>query len=782
MKAHLLMAGMLAVSVSAYAAVLSPQQALQRALDGEHPSKVKNLNAASPQLKRTVSAGAEAACYVFDTGQGYAVVSADDCAPALLGYSDSGAFDQGEIPPALNYWLESYARQIEYARSIGSAPMSQNAPESTADFPPIEPLTATRWNQNAPYNDLCPIDNGSRSVTGCVATALAQIMKYHSYPAKGQGSNSYSTAGQTLTVDFGSTEYKWDDMLDIYNSSATKEQNAAVATLMYSCGVAVNMEYTSVESSASSLSVPTAMVKHFGYDKGIRYIGRDYYGLSEWQGIVYEQLRDYGPVQYSGQSSEGGHSFVCDGYSGNGYFHINWGWGGMSDGYFLLTALDPLTQGIGGSTSGFNYDQDIIANVSKPREGSRIYEQMAFEENFEMATQQAQLGGNANVNGPVYNLSIEAISGTMGLKFENADGEVAYAKGSTFSDMPQLEGYNAYQVTLPSDLAEGTYTVTPGFFDSDNNWHDALIPISGIRSAEATVSGATVTFTANAAPKLTFSDVNTSVTPFYVGSKFEIKANLSNESASEYYGSIVAALVDDSGNVEVYGDNYPVDLMPGDSIAMSYVSAFSHMPQSQNSWSQQTPQPGGYTLYFMSADLSNVLSEGYPVTLQAKVQTEIEVASLQLDGGGSVVADKSDLKATADLQCVSGYFANSLTLAIFDSSANRSIAAFSSDVVFVTEGNTAQVHFHGDFAAAQAGVEYMALVFDGQTQLSREPLVFTVQDQSGIRSTIADEGTSVYYTLRGVAIAGEPESGTVCIKATTMPDGTVTSTKVVYFR
>ena len=349
---HTLLTALLAVgAVVANAATLTPEAALARASElmprSTRPAAPSTIR---PDLKLTLAADGQPTVYVFANGtRGYLVAAADDACPALLGYSDKDKFSGEAMAPALQYWLQEYSRQVAYART------QSNTVKVPAKARPVRaaiaPMVATRWNQDAPFNNDCPVINGERSVTGCVATALAQVMKYHNWPEHGTSSHSYTYNGQTISADFAKTTYDWANMRDVYTSSATAAQNAAVATLMFNCGVAVDMQYTAQESSSASFSVPAALINYFNYDKGVRYIPRDLYGLYDWEDLVYENLVTYGPVQYSGQSESGGHSFVCDGYSSDGYFHINWGWGGMSDGYFLLTALDPETQGIGGSTS-----------------------------------------------------------------------------------------------------------------------------------------------------------------------------------------------------------------------------------------------------------------------------------------------------------------------------------------------------------------------------------------------------------------------------------------------
>ncbi len=553
-------------------------------------------------------------------------------------------------------------------------------------------------------------------------------MRYHSWPAKGTGSNSYSWNSGTLSLDFSTVEFDWANMLNTYGSDATAAQEKAVATLMYAAGISVSMDYTPSESGAAAVVVPAAMVNYFNYDKGIRYMARDYYGLQDWEDIVYNQLVEYGPVQYSGQSNSGGHSFVCDGYSTDGYFHINWGWGGMSDGYFLLTALNPESQGIGGSTSGYNFNQSIVANVSTPKTGSQMYPNLMFDGNFTVRQQSATPGSEIEISGPVYNFSIGNLSGTPGIKITASDGTVTYAAGTSFSDMPALHGLSGYEVTLPSQIADGTYTLTPAFLTTAKTWQDIPVKISDISSVTMTVSGGTCYFSDGSTPTIEVSGITAS-TPFYFGSKFMINATLTNSSEEEFYGTIAAAFVDDSGNLTMTGEEYPVDLQAGESMPMEYFSTLS------TPVSGYSPQTGEYTLYFINTATYQPVSEGMTVTVNAKVSTSISVTDLHLKDRVTTDVDKNNLNFEATVNCSAGYFGGTLTVAIFpyDTSGGSvsSVDALSSEPLFIQAGESGTMTATGSFPTGEAGKTYGAAVFNGSTQLS-DMALFTLSSQTGI--------------------------------------------------
>ena len=325
-------------------------------------------------------AGEGRAYYAFNRGEGsgYVIVAADDrAAESVLGFADSGAFSSDSMPPAMRWWLDEYARQIDYAAGAERQTDGCRPRLSAPDRKDIAPLLTTLWNQNEPYNLLCPEYEGEKCLTGCLATAVAQVMRYHRWPERGTGSHSYEwevddKVIDTLSVDFSQSVYNWDAMTDTYGKESTEEQRNAVARLMYDVGVACDMQYHPQGSGALSTAAVVALQRYFGYSRSDNLLFREYYTIDEWEDTVYSSLAQGLPVLYSGVTSTSeGHAFVCDGYR-DGYFHINWGWSGVSNGYFLLWSLDPDVQGTGGSSSGngFDFYQDIL--TARPAEAGDV--------------------------------------------------------------------------------------------------------------------------------------------------------------------------------------------------------------------------------------------------------------------------------------------------------------------------------------------------------------------------------------------------------------------------
>ncbi|MDE5586114.1 MAG: C10 family peptidase, partial [Muribaculaceae bacterium] len=372
------------------------------------------------RLAYTETASNEPRLYVFNKGNdGFVIASADDSFPALLGYSDNGAFNPSDASPELMWWLGQYAGEASFylQNPVEGNGAGSGRSISRVNRANIPVLLTTRWNQDSPYNLDCPVDGNMRSVTGCVATAMAQVIKYHAYPVQGVGQHSYSWNGQTLSFNYGSTTFDYADMLDVYDDRATPSQQEAVAALMYACGVGVNMSYSSNESGASDMYIPYALKTFFNYDNGVRLLMRKCFAAEEWENMVYEELAANRPVIYGGQAPTGGHQFVCDGYE-DGYFHINWGWAGLGDGYFLLSNLDPGQEGIGGFAGGYNSDQAMVCGAKPDQGGDSWYPIYATGD---LQTDGAY-NGNTEVklafkNGGMYNYSPEGADLSFYLKF-----------------------------------------------------------------------------------------------------------------------------------------------------------------------------------------------------------------------------------------------------------------------------------------------------------------------------------------------------------------------------
>ncbi len=334
--------------MSAAAQDITEQQALltaQRFMQG----KTFETVSASRRAARTADFANQHGYYVFnvENNGGYVIVSADERTERqILGYSNKGHFDYDVLPANAKAWMDGYTEGIRHLKSLPTNNHAEHINESTTDGKKVEPLCMSAWGQFAPYNNLCPEVNGKRCVTGCVVTATAQIMYKHKHPAKGTGSESYEWNGTTLSADFSQSTYQWNLMLDKYTEgSYTEEQGNAVALLMRDLGIASHMVYTTEASGAASENMPYSLWKHFGYDKNVLYLKRDCCSTEEFSTVMQKELDEGRPILMSG-GDNGAHTYVCDGYDERGYFHINYGWDGQQDNYYLIGQNMPYSRAI----------------------------------------------------------------------------------------------------------------------------------------------------------------------------------------------------------------------------------------------------------------------------------------------------------------------------------------------------------------------------------------------------------------------------------------------------
>lgn len=449
---HTALATLAAVSLlTATARQLTPDEALA-ALRGNSGAMRAPTAEGTQQytLRSTITDGDLATVYIFSRGAdgGYAVVSADDIAIPLLGYSDSGTLDADNLPPAMSAWLEGYSRLIAYAARTGARVSAAQAPASRPD---VAPILTTTWNQDSPYNDLCPTYGNQRCVTGCAATAIAQVLNTYRWPETGQGTDSYKweAGNRTITYNFGNTTFDWNNMLDSYGVRATDAQRNAVATLMYACGVAAHMNYHPDGSGATSFAVANGLIDHLRYDRSLKYAFRDYYTATEWTDMLLAELTAGRPVYYGGvTANQEGHAFVFDGYrQADGYFHVNWGWGGVSDGYFAMATLDPGLQGIGGGSAGFAYMQDAFFGLKKAEADSKYNTEFYLDGGLVPSSTSIRRSSyyfTFNSSTGLYNYSLTDRNVQYGFKLTSlTDNSVRYIYWQYDSyDFPTLSGLN----------------------------------------------------------------------------------------------------------------------------------------------------------------------------------------------------------------------------------------------------------------------------------------------------------------------------------------------------
>ncbi|WP_077196495.1 thiol protease/hemagglutinin PrtT [Prevotella ihumii] len=337
--------------------------------------------------------------YNAENNGGFVIVSGDDAVGQVLGYSDKGSFSLEGAPANVVAMFKMFARAVENAAKKAPTGPKEDAYPTQGKVVVAPLLGNIQWGQDAPFNTQFPTytmvekDHTGKTQTitrnyyvGCVATAMAQIMRFHQYPEQGKGTLTYKPKmsrdgkdiglGNPITVDFSASHYDWSKMPQyMEQNNADKEQNKQVATLSQNVATSVYMSFDNKGSGTLSQFVRKALIEYFGYDKGINYIARDYYTTPEWMKLIKAELDAHRPVFYSASNEDGlgGHAFVCDGYDDKDYVHINWGWYGRSNGYFNVSALNPQDLGIGANGGGYNLQQEIITGIQRPTATSPKY-------------------------------------------------------------------------------------------------------------------------------------------------------------------------------------------------------------------------------------------------------------------------------------------------------------------------------------------------------------------------------------------------------------------------
>lgn len=499
--------------------------------------------------------------YAFNLEQGYVIVSGDDEMTELVGYAENGFFDAENVPPQMQLWLDGYAEYVAAVQS-GKA-KARKILLSDSPSVVVEPLVTTKWNQDAPFNNFAPEytddnNNTQRCATGCAATAMAQIMKFHNWPEQGVGHYSYEHQSfGTISSNFSEHVYDWTNMIDRYNNGEYSNVQAdAVALLMKDCGVSLNMNYGPV-SGASIYSYTPAFKNYFRYSS--RTVNRSGCETAEFTKIITDELQEGRPIIYCGTGEDGGHAFVVDGYDTNYFLHVNWGWGGYSDGYFDMNYMDPAGLGIGGGSGAFKWNQGIV--LARPlKDGVEPYEfiqQLCFvlfndvqggifcEQ--EMPANKGDdvtilLRNTANLSGESFfgslNVGVFDNSGalvTMGNeeRIENNNGELLeFQSGSLYSvDLP---------MTLnTAGIADGNYIVRAMSKANGDVWRK----FASTDCLNMTVADGKVYLSAPT-PNISMVGIGSYDTATYKGFSFNADVTVHNSSSIPVDGSIMFTVTD----------------------------------------------------------------------------------------------------------------------------------------------------------------------------------------------------------------------------------------------
>ena len=548
----------------AYAAPVDPATA-KRAAMAHHELMMKGsssimgsrgpaeLTLAAQGVATIASGESRTIYYVFNVDDdGFVVVAGDDLVRPILGFSDESSYSAGKPSPEFAWWMTQYQSQIigiidadngesvaarrEWSRLLegkGSSGMLSSAS--------VGPLVQTRWDQGDYYNTLCPYDNAAReqTVTGCVATSFAQIVKYHGFPAKGMGDHGYTHPKYGyLYANFANAIYDWSAMPNRVSSP-----NNAVATLMYHLGVAFDMEYgpgSTGGSGAYPSNAAAALKRYFGYKSSVRDVERRGYGTQAWEALIRSELDARRPVEYHGQSGEGGHSFVCDGYRDE-YFHMNWGWDGDFNGYFLLSNLSPDGVGTGGGAGAYNQEQGAVIGI-EPGSGSGPQPDAAIDIRMNSwitaYPNPVTANGIIAVNFDLVNAAPTTFRGDYCAALFDAEGEfVTYLGGI----IPNAELPTTYHYTNGITVRDTLFGLRPGTYmvgiyarPTGGEWS-----VVGNQLYASTML-LMVTKAAYGNALELFSDITVAPDPIHSGQPFELTVDCANRGYAAFNGEIGA--------------------------------------------------------------------------------------------------------------------------------------------------------------------------------------------------------------------------------------------------
>ena len=598
--------------------------------------------------------------YAFNLEQGYVIVSGDDEMTELVGYAENGFFDAENVPPQMQLWLDGYAEYVAAVQS-GKA-KARKILLSDSPSVVVEPLVTTKWNQDAPFNNFAPEytddnNNTQRCATGCAATAMAQIMKFHNWPEQGVGHYSYEHQSfGTISSNFSEHVYDWTNMIDRYNNGEYSNVQAdAVALLMKDCGVSLNMNYGPV-SGASIYSYTPAFKNYFRYSS--RTVNRSGCETAEFTRIITDELQEGRPIIYCGTGEDGGHAFVVDGYDTNYFLHVNWGWGGYSDGYFDMNYMDPTGLGIGGGSGAFKWNQGIV--LARPlKDGVEPYEfiqQLCFvlfndvqggifcEQ--EMPANKGDdvtilLRNTANLSGESFfgslNVGVFNDSGalvTMGNeeRIENNNGELLeFQSGSLYSvDLP---------MTLnTAGIADGNYIVRAMSKANGDVWRK----FASTDCLNITVADGKVYLSAPT-PNISLTGIGSYNGNVYKGNPFSVNITIHNGSSIPADGSILFKVTDSETGDALSGSLRAIVYDNCDfrsNIAFSTTNDFFAIGKTYNISFTGFQTTDGKTL-----PINNAIPLSFSIVENAEVQNSLTFFNINGNPFGMTVSNENFSKA-----------------------------------------------------------------------------------------------------------------------------------------
>lgn len=720
------------------------------------------------------AAEAHSLYYVFNVGndKGFVIVAGDDAVSPILAYADRGDFSEREMAPAAKAMLESYAQQIEMIQQNPSLAVA-----ASTSYAAIAPMVETQWNQMEPYNYMCPTITGEpgRSVTGCVATAMAQIMYYHKWPvAETKAIPAYQMSTGELIAGADPVTLDWDTMQPTYTGSEAEDDPAAVAVaqLMVLCGKGAQMNYSYYASGAGDGAMLNALKTYFDYDGAAQQLHRADYANAEWEKIIYDELAARRPVYLSGfsvsASGSVGHAFVCDGYDGQGLYHINWGWGGMSDGFFRLTLLNPDDHGTGGNngSGGFSMDELAIVGI-QPNQGGTLQETAELTlETFSCTAESVErnsfaAGFSLPLDYDMWNMTTQTFSVNVGIAIYDEDNQLwgvsqtglaTSAIGTSYGWSTQDKGPKS--LTVGEGITAGNYTLR---MVHQVNGSDEWTPLKNADKyyLEMRVSGNKATIT-NRAPQSGIAvnsvDLQGNLS---VGSMQSFTYNITN--SGDTYTQDIAFFV----NNDILS-GIGLNLDPG--ATDDYV--FSWTPERKGAYRVSLANATtGEIFYSEQVTIGEMKTQELDATFQFDGATGSEILGYEVSGNSIKGTMSVTNKGEED-------FMDHITCGLYFDGGDHKLYLASSNTIFVEvkAGESVDVPF--EFSNLDYSKRYMVIV----------DYMSAGQDAPDIRSsfiTLKDNSSGI----EGVEVDGEAETDQPVynLQGVRMPDG-VSLPKGIYIK
>ena len=769
MKKFLIFASVLLATL-ATAAPVTPSQAQQAAkqfMQERRPGVIVQSTPVSrtPRKMNGHATVTQPNYYIFNTtnNKGYVIVSGDDRTTSILGFTDSGSFDPTNIPANMRGWLENYDKQIQALDELGVLGTGFSTPRPTRNS--ISPLVTSHWDQGAPYWDHCPefMDIteegdtvGELAYTGCVATSMAQIMNYYKFPLTiSQPIPSYLVTFY-MNEEYGVFEtdmlepmyFDWDNMKDRYTGAETQAEKDAVAWLMLYAGCAAHMQYGLNASSTSDPYIPTALNDYFNYDAKLVY--RSDYDQAQWEDMIYNELVEGRPMIYNGRAGTGGgHSFVCDGYAYGDYFHINWGWGGLGDGYFVLSVLNPYAGGIGATTSleGYNIDQTAIIGIQPGYSGQpeEVDHRLTVWNMYYTGTRSFERSddGYFKLNKRRY-IKVTAEDhiddGTKYLR-----GIALYDANDNFIEIIAQTYYGTSFISITDSWPENQSSITYPFGKDLPNGDYKIVPVSSVQGSndwkpmiesdryyiQATINGNMITMTDH--PIVNLEATNFEFTGGEkVGLAEQCHVTVKNNSADRYSGRLF--LYVDNEPMDEYGEYTTVveaEIPAGGTKVVTFNftpknagNKSAHLSTFDSSWNSGIPGTG-------SVNIAG--STVYPMNLS------VEINALNADENMVIYDSHIKFKVEVTNNNTEGEYNRYILAPLFivDENNHGTMITYLSRNVLIPAGETQTFYFE----------------FDNLAFGSRYALNIFGRNENEVTTNLVNPGESKYYTIdRGMVV------------------------------